>query len=135
MLLVFIFALPEPIVSWHANQGSAIDIKMGQINQTSEKCLGSGLEVRYKYQFQICRRRTGWFPECSKERRIFHTMRFDPITETYNVVRDRHGDSLPPLHSTFEEKELAVEALSQIFDLNLKYLARGDRDLLQSDRT
>ena len=119
-ILHIFMSFPQPIVNWVGQD--AVNISVSGSEELLERCLASGIEVRYRYEFQICQKRSGWIDSCQDLKREIRSMQFDPVSENYTVTVDRHGDNLAPESSTQHSKNDAQLKVSKIENLPLKFL-------------
>ncbi|MBX7137263.1 MAG: DUF4390 domain-containing protein [Oligoflexia bacterium] len=126
--LPLLFAVPDLKVRWEDVKQQAIHIEVSGQNEILEDCLKGGLEVRYRYELQLCRRRTGWFHACKERKVIMQSMQLDPIAQTYSVVKDRLGDDQPQENQTVDTRAEAVGAVSMVDRISLDFLSQHQPD-------
>lgn len=109
-----------PLFTVQETAGTVRGILQGR-NEFMEQCVQGGLELRFKYEFSICRRRSFWFDHCTDTRSEIVGLRYEPVSAVYVVTRDRLGDATGPqvhrhiaLDSAFgESSEMAP--MSEVF--------------------
>lgn len=99
-----------------------------------EQCVKGGLEVRFRFEVRLCKRRSLWWSACKEPITETHFVRFDPITENYQVVFDRLGDKAPPITSNVSTLREALQELSTIQSMPLLNLAHGDHEFASSPK-
>lgn len=117
----------QPVVNWVGNDSIKI-VAAGQ-EELLNRCMESGLEVRYRFDMRFCRRRTGWFDWCGDQRSQIHILQYDPISESFKVTTDRHGDEEKPRQVIYNSLEEANNELTHIPSIPLSFIAR-DQDYL-----
>ena len=133
-VLPFFLAPPEFRINWKDGAHEAINISIVGYNETIERCIESGLEVRYRYELQLCRRRTMWFHACKEKNVVLQSLEFDPITEAYRVLRDRLWDDRGAIKTSVSSLEEGLSAVSNVNDLPLEFLSGGDADFVSQQR-
>jgi len=126
LTLPLLFGLPDFSINWTDRKFDSLTLQVRGYNEVQERCLKNGLEVRYRYELQLCRRRTGWFHACKEQRLIMHSLQFDPISQTYKVTRDRLGDDRPSQKNDVAAFEEALLLTSRVENLPLSFLAQDD---------
>lgn len=120
--LLILLAFPDMSVKWSSPANDAISVAVDRGDPRVEECLSAGLQVRYRYDFQICRRRTGWFSACKDVRSIVSTLEYDPISENYKLVSDRLYDSVEPETTRYLSIAEALGALVSLKGIPLQAL-------------
>ncbi|MCO6429765.1 MAG: DUF4390 domain-containing protein [Deltaproteobacteria bacterium] len=115
------FAFPDLRVNWVEPQGIRV-IADGR-QELLERCIESGTEVRYRFRLRYCRRRVGWFDDCSSEKTEIHSLRYDPIGESYIVESDRFADDDPPEKNTYSSLPEARADLVEIKQMSLNFIS------------
>ncbi len=129
ILIPVLFVVPPLVdlsVRWTDDKREALEIKITAQNEVLDRCLSSGLEVRYRYELSFCSRRSIWFNACKDRRLIFQSIQYDAVSQTYNVMTDRHGDEEDEISESFDSKERAIDQVSHIPALPLSYLSQSD---------
>ena len=132
--LPLLFALPEFRINWKDSRHDALNVSISGYNETVERCIESGLEVRYRYELQLCRRRTLWFHACKERNVVLQSLQFDPISEMYKVTRDRLGDDRGAVRTSAGTFEEGLAAASNVSDLPLGFLSGGDQAFVSDPR-
>jgi len=135
-ILMFFAVLFQSLISvhWASWQKGAVVIYAGEFESAVDECLASSREARIRFEAKLCRRRTGWFNACAEMRTEVHSIAFDPVTESFKVVSDRHSDESDPVSIAIPSKQEAMRAMLQVDNLDLDFLARHDVKLLNSPR-
>ena len=137
-LLLFvplIIQFPVLNIAWDSQAEGEINIKISGEDKLLEKCLESGLKMEYRYELQLCKRRSAWFDRCKDMRTLIHTLEFDPITENYVVRTDLHGDDEDPKVITTTSSTEARTLLSRINKLSLLKISEQDQYYYKSPRS
>lgn len=121
-------------IDWSDSSYQAINVLLSGYNETVERCIQSGLEVRYRYELQLCRRRTMWFHSCKDKTVVLRTLEFDPITQHYKVLRDTLGDGRSGLSSRAASLEEGLSALSSVSGFPLDVLTDGDDSFMEASK-
>lgn len=100
-----------------------------------EQCIESGLTVKYRYSFRLCKSRVGWFHTCLDTRRQIHHMETDPIRNAYRITVDRHGDDDEPVSTFVKSKKQAYQKLSSIESFPLDFIGADDLEYARSQRS
>ena len=126
-LLPLVFAFPSLELSFEDESQGLLAVQVvGRQQEFLEQCVSNGLEVRYRYHFELCKRRGYWFDGCLKGRREIHRLNFDPISETYKITVDRHRDGADPSSQVFDSLDAAVSEMSRVKSLPVDFLSHGD---------
>lgn len=135
VILAFVLMVPELLVKW-ITPGSfdILSVSVRGTDEVAAQCLKSGLELRYRYELRICREASFWYDRCGSNRVIVRSVQFDPITETFKLVRDRLGDENDPEVTSTDQEGVAIHSLSSINRLVLSDLFADDSDLLKESR-
>ncbi|MBX7145410.1 MAG: DUF4390 domain-containing protein [Oligoflexia bacterium] len=120
--LPVMFAVPEPVVNWTDAGHNALRLEVPEREDFSAECLKNGLELRYRFEMRVCRRRMLWTDGCDAARVQIQSVQYDPISEGYRVSIDLIGDKESPkvthMQSESEAMGLALRipsvALSEI---------------------
>lgn len=99
---------PALDVNWSSTPG-VVRIAFRGEDEFINRCAQSGLEVRYEFEIKLCRERGLWFDVCAESLREIRTFRYDPISESYLLRRDRLGDSLPPVTDAAPDRQRAFQ--------------------------
>lgn len=124
--LSIVFAYPVPIVNWV--NPSAIRVQAVGGEELLDRCIKSGIEVRYRYEMRYCRRRSGWFDDCRADRVEIRSIQYEPVNEGYQVIVDRLGDDQDPEKVAYPSLADAMQVVSVIEDVPLEFLFRGELD-------
>jgi len=141
MILNFILAVPLLIalsgleVNWTSDVDRKIVIRVHNDDDLVRGCIRSGLELRYNYQVQLCKRRAIWFDSCAEMKTIQKTAQFNPINESYRMSSHVRGEEVPPQVRVLDELESALSELSRISGLPLAAVSDGRNDLITSNRS
>ncbi len=85
----------------------------------------SGLELRYTFRFQLCRKRSLWFDSCDKEARRIHLLKYDPISESYTVSLDTWKDNELRSVTTYTNLKDAVDPFISVKSVPLQSLTNS----------
>lgn len=98
-------------------------------------CVASGLSLRFRYEFQVCKDRKLWFDDCGSTKVAFSTFEFDPISETYVVNKDFLGDLDSPRTERFEKMDKALARVSTLENIMFDWVREGADRSAQEART
>jgi Domain of unknown function (DUF4390) len=136
LLLVILLLKPEFDLGW-VTQGdtSRLRASLRGYNEELSSCISSGLSVRFRFEFELCRKRSFWFDDCKGNRVAVSSVEFDPISETYAITSDLLGDSEPPQVERVVDVPKALEIASSRSDrietsFSRKGLCRMPRGIL-----
>jgi hypothetical protein len=104
-VLATVLMAPLAAVRW-APERAALHFYLEDEDEQVRECIDGGLEVRYRLEYHICRRRTAWFDDCSPKMLTVRTVQLDPVSEHLSISTDRLADALPAeqaLESDLEE--------------------------------
>lgn len=120
----------EPVseVHWTSDRYEAISVSLEGEDELLDRCINSGFTLHYRFSFQLCRNSTLWFDECHSERQIRHSIKVDPISESYSVESDRYRDELEPQTLIFEDRENALDSFLNVEKVELDFL-KTDSDI------
>ena len=128
-LILLIFAFPEPRMNWVDKLTGAVRIEVPGDQELLSRCIESGLQLRFRFQFRLCRKRTGWLDGCGDDVKEVHTMQFDPASESYRVEIDRFGDADDPVATTVAGLVEARKMVAAVPDLALDDLGGDSKSL------
>ena len=117
-------AFPDPKVNW-AEQDKSVNVEVAGREELLNRCIESGLEVRYRFDLKFCRRRSIWFDKCKSTITEIHSMQFDPISESYKVATDRHGDNDAPISFSVSSAAEALTDASSLQKFPVAVLLKG----------
>lgn len=127
LVIPLLFDVPTLALRWSGPENSALEVKIDSFSPVLETCIESGLEVRYRYEFQLCRKRAAWFNACADSLLVRHSLIYDAVTQSYKVIRDQHGDADPEESTSYDSLQEAWQSLVSVKNLSLDVLARGDK--------
>lgn len=127
-----LFGFPDLTVNWSGGELSAVRIVADGKEEVISQCIQSGLEVRYRYELRLCKRRLLWADFCTDESVQTRTMQFDPISESYRVVVDKIGDREPAKITTFPTLDGALRAVNSLTSPSLDQLGFNEKDFPSS---
>ena len=122
----------EISVHWTATSTEMVSISVSDFGEQIQECLNKGREAGVRFEAKVCRTRVGWFDSCESPRVETRSVQYDPISESYKVVTDRHGDESEPLSIGIPNKEEALQSVTQVDQLALTFLAR--KNISDEDR-
>lgn len=125
LILPLMFANPDMLVDWVGSGNAAVHVSVRPNVEVLETCLQAGMEVRFRFEAQLCRRRSMWLPDCGERLQVIHGIQYDPISETYQLSSDRIGDRKPEETLTLESREESLAFASRLQNLSLKELGLG----------
>lgn len=136
ILLFPLFLLTSDFqINWLSGQRDTVRVQYkGDRTDFIRGCVRNELKVRYRYDIQLCKRRSWWLNSCQEARRYVSTMEYDPITESYAVSQDALFDDLDGGVRRFNSFDEAIAALSRISEVKLADLSATDPVFLQSSR-
>ncbi len=95
LMVPALLLVPSTIVRWLPDR-SGFHISLEEQDKHILQCIQTGLEVRTRMEFKLCRRRSGWFDRCGDNQLLTRSVHYDPVTENYRIVTDLLNDSAPP---------------------------------------
>lgn len=111
----------EVSVNWStANQFDAVRIAVSGEDANVSNCVKSGLELFYRFELMLCRKRSLWFDKCEHTQVYLQSMQFDPISEIYKVSLDFIGDKKPAAESSHTSFERALELIRSVSAIALE---------------
>lgn len=124
--IMLVLVPPELRVRWltaDTDHGLVLQIEEQEANV--DQCLDAGLELRYRFDFQLCEERSYWFDACGREGSEVRSLEFDPISESHRLTIDRFDDGNIPsvLSAGSREKGLALARRSD--EISLQFLSRN----------
>ena len=132
VVAILIFLLPPQLaVRWSGGSYQGIKAVMDGYDPALEQCARSGLEVHYRYELKLCRRRSMWLDACAVPRVEQRSVQYDPISESYTVNSDRLDDEEPP---RAVKTASFAEAMQQVVLVPYMSLAFLDRDRIGVER-
>lgn len=134
LLLPLVFAVPALVVEHGQTDPKFVDIRIEGLAESYEQCLESGLEVRYRYELQLCKRRANWFDWCGPTRLATRRIAYDPISESYTVYEDLHDDGNEPTARNLRSLQEVLSIASVVRGVSLEHIAAGAVDNLKTGR-
>lgn len=128
-IMVGAFALVD--VTWHTQQQKGINIKAQHRGPEILDCLSEELKAKLRFEFRLCRRRSGWVDFCEESRSELHTVTYDEVTESYRVVSDRLDDEQEPISIEVPARPEAVRLVTTVDNLPLSFLTRDEPDITE----
>ena len=122
-------------VHWAAPNRDKITIVAGRQDGFITQCIQSGLQVRYNFQIELCRRRSLWLPYCAPEHIETRAVQYDPISQQYNVVLDTYHDKQAPHTIVVETAHAALLMADVVKDLSLAQLMANGAERLDLQRS
>ncbi len=114
---------PKVLVNWSKKRSTKkIDINLFGNDELINQCLNSGFVHQYRYELELCRRRTAWFDSCEDVRKEIHQLEFDSVSDSYKFITDRLRDKKEPIELQLQEKEEALNAMRSVKKYPLKSL-------------
>lgn len=98
------------------------------------RCVEAGLELRYRHDAEICRKRSWWFDSCGDVRSEITTIRYEPVSDVYVVRRDMLGDGAGPSVARFMSASDAFDEASVSNPITYSFLADGKEKFLKAKR-
>lgn len=128
-LVTLLLGAPVVTLKWASATQEAVRVELAQHDELLEKCARGGIEVRFRYQVRVCRRRSMWLDSCGDELELIRSLKLDPISQLYRVTSDQIGDKLPAKALMVGTLEEALARVSTLERIELAQLDRGDRAL------
>jgi hypothetical protein len=116
LLLPIVFLSPNVVVKW-AQDRKGFSVEFEQKDEQVAECIQSGLEVRYRLEYRVCRRRQSWLDNCSDQQLISRSVQYDPVSESYSIKTDSLADSSPAATVMETDADLAMAKIMQ-FSIN-----------------
>ncbi len=113
------YAAPEMAVRWTSSVQKAIAITVDGSQEAFKSCLSSGFQVRYRFEFLLCKHRSGLFSECGEQHTLIRTLEYDAVSESYRFVSDMLGDAEAPVLLNLSSEEEATKGIATIGELSL----------------
>src|SRR5262245_37250121 len=101
---LILVGFPDLSMHWEPSKPPALTVGLSDRDDVVDQCLKSGFKVSYRFEVRLCRKRRWWRDRCSDERTETRLLEYDPISESYRIVSDVHGDADEP--STSHESSL-----------------------------
>lgn len=115
-LLVILMA-PRLLVNWKDKTWDALVFRVEGLNDSIQSCLENGRDGRLKLQYKMCVRKAMWFDNCTDPYLEYHDIQYDPITEGYNVIKDRISDEEEPVSVALPSRSEAISDFVTVKDL------------------
>lgn len=134
LLFPVYLSLPDVSILWQNRSDGLLKIVTNGANELANQCIERGLEVEYRFEFQLCKRRLAWFDTCKDPQKKVKRLSFDPISETYKV--NSAATSISEEGTlTFKNKTEALSQASSVTDIPISLLAKDDERFIQSRRS
>lgn len=98
------------------------------------RCVEAGLELRYRYDVELCRKRSWWFDSCADVKSEIATIRYEPVSDVYVVRRDLLGDGAEPSVARFMSAADAFDDGRVSNPISYSFLADGKEKLKKAER-
>lgn len=125
-----ILAFSAPTIDFSVNRTS-ISVKTVGSNKTMDDCVQNGLQLLYRYEFEMCDKNSLWFDSCKGLRTQLHSIKFDPVVGVYRVFIDRFDDGRDPKNLQIESRTTAINRINNVANMPLAFLAHGDKQFLK----
>jgi len=135
-LLLFVLLLsPEFNLGW-VTSGDTSRLRASLTGYDAElsQCISSGLSLRFRYDFELCKKRNFWWDDCRDSRTATNSVEFDPISETYAVTSDLLGDSEPPIVERVENVPKALALATSRSDITWNWLSNGAKSSFDDNK-
>jgi hypothetical protein len=113
-------AQPEVKVQWASKKAEAVTISISAAADLFEQCLKGGLQVRYRYELELCRHRILWSDHCAPGVTYLRSLKYEAVSDSYQLSQDRLGDRLPAEVVTVNQREEALARLLSLKRIELK---------------
>ena len=112
-ILVPIFLMaPELVARWQADQAS-IRFNLDQNDEHVAQCVQSGLEVKHRLEFRVCRKRGTWLDHCDSTEVMARSIKYDPVSESYSIITDIINDNVAPATVLVTDVEEAQRVMQE----------------------
>lgn len=135
LLLPLIFAVPELRINWSAPEDSSITIQLQGDARESANCLRGGLELSYKFEARLCKRRPFWFDTCQDVRELTRKVSYDPISQTYSVDEFWSSDRANVVNTRYSSRRSMVRYVHTLAAVPLKFLSFRESEFVNSKRS
>lgn len=122
-----IFGFPNLKVNWSGGEFNSVRITAEGKERLINQCIESGLEVRYRYEFRVCKRRFFWADSCEDDVVRVRSLQFDPISESYRVFFDIIGDREPAKIVTHTSLDEALQDVTTLVSPSLAELGFNEK--------
>lgn len=129
IILPILLGFTQLSVTWTQKSKGIITFHVTEHDPMMMECEKSGSDVYYRYEYQLCRRRSFWLDSCDDTVVITRSLTWDPISDNYSVISDMLGDDAPAVTATFTSRKEAIEELSTVKDVSLRSFAKRDPEL------
>ncbi len=123
--LLIVLASPELNVQKNNLNPKILSIEVTGKDSIVKECLDNGQEIRYRFEIKVCDAKYFW-GNCSKTMVETHFLSWNPISNSYQIITDRHRDQKLPEGQTFEHREQALIALRTMEDFNLEFFKKAN---------
>jgi len=113
---------PDVNLSWSSPEHTALHVELPARDSFMEQCIKSGSEGRYLYEFQLCRKRSFWPDDCLPTLQLVHSVRQEPISQSFIFVVDRIGDGAEGITTNYRKLETALQGLTRVIALPTQLL-------------
>lgn len=128
-LLSAILAVAPHLLIQTNDQGVRVAVQ-GR-DESMARCIDAGLELEYRFEVEVCRKRSLWFDSCGGVKQQITSLRYEPVSDIYLVWRDIIGDKEKPWGMRFMSAEDGISEASVSKSTSYHLLAGGE-DRLQS---
>jgi len=137
LLLITLLAAPAPqaAVRWHDTSLESVSVILDH-EQPAElrELLERGLELRFRTNIKLCRKRGFWFDPCGKTGLEIKQIKRDQLSDNYRISEDRFYDQEEPLTRSVERLDDALQQARHVSAYPLKIIL-GRQDLAQARRS
>ena len=133
-IISLVFAVPS--IQLFVNRvEESVFINLSGEDELLEQCVKSGFTLSYDFEAQLCQERFILADNCKERRKIKHFLTYDSITSKYALRSDTLGDLQEPSVSYYSSLKDARNALYQVNNIPLLFLAHRDETFYSSPDT
>jgi hypothetical protein len=115
------------------NPANEIIIHIDSARSDLEQCVKEGYEVHYEFTMQACLEKKGWFDNCLDRRVERSVLKYDSVSDTYQLLRDRIGDRVPAETKSVVTAEEAWKLAETTNPLQLSYITHNKKDFSKKE--
>lgn len=122
--LPILLTSPQLLMKWSTVAKQSLSFFVTKQDTFMQECRESGSDVYYRYEYQLCKRRSAWLDGCGDFQNQTRTLSYDPISENYKIKYEKWGGHEPDTSSQFTTLEEAVSELSMVKSIPLEELIK-----------
>lgn len=134
-VLPFLLAVPDVLINWQDEANDTVSLVVRGKDEQLRTCLDAGLELRYFFELQLCKRRPFWLDTCQDSKELVKRVHFDPISRNYEIEENWSHAVAQKQEERFSKASDMLHSLRNIEVVSLRELAGESDEFVNSQRS